>query len=286
MRLATLRVGDRTVLAARRRDGWVDLAQVPGGAGELGALLRAAPDFAALQAAADAASAAALVAPEAHYAPPITTGAKVLCLGLNFLDHASEASYAKPEYPVVFSRYPTSFVGHDELLELPAASSKFDYEAELVVLIGKHGRRIPHEAALAHVAGYTLMNDGSVRDFQKRTTQWLLGKNFDRSGALGPEIVTADELPPGARDLALRGRLNGRVMQQANTSDMLFDVATTIAYISIAMALEPGDLIAMGTPAGVGHARKPPVFMTAGDTFEIEVERVGTLRNSVRPETA
>ena len=286
MRLATLRVGDRTVLAARRRDGWVDLAQVPGGAGELGALLRAAPDFAALQAAADAASAAALVAPEAHYAPPIATGAKVLCLGLNFLDHASEASYAKPEYPVVFSRYPTSFVGHDELLELPAASSKFDYEAELVVLIGKHGRRIPHEAALAHVAGYTLMNDGSVRDFQKRTTQWLLGKNFDRSGALGPEIVTADELPPGARDLALRGRLNGRVMQQANTSDMLFDVATTIAYISIAMALEPGDLIAMGTPAGVGHARKPPVFMTAGDTFEIEVERVGTLRNSVRPETA
>lgn len=285
MRLATLRVGDRTVLAARRRDGLVDLAQVPGGAGELGALLRAAPDFVALQAAVDAASAAALVAPDAHYAPPIATGAKILCLGLNFVDHASEASYAKPEYPVVFSRYPASFVGHDEPLELPSASSKFDYEAELVVLIGKHGRRIPREAALAHVAGYTLMNDGSVRDFQKRTPQWLLGKNFDRSGSLGPEIVTADELPSGARDLAMRGRLNGGVMQQANTSDMLFDVATTIAYISIAMALEPGDLIAMGTPAGVGHARKPPVFMTAGDTFEIEVERVGTLRNSVRPET-
>lgn len=285
MRLATLRVGDRTVLAARRRDGLVDLAQVPGGAGELGALLRAAPDFVALQAAVDAASAAALVAPDAPYAPPIATGAKILCLGLNFVDHASEASYAKPEYPVVFSRYPASFVGHDEPLELPSASSKFDYEAELVVLIGKHGRRIPREAALAHVAGYTLMNDGSVRDFQKRTPQWLLGKNFDRSGSLGPEIVTADELPSGARDLAMRGRLNGGVMQQANTSDMLFDVATTIAYISIAMALEPGDLIAMGTPAGVGHARKPPVFMTAGDTFEIEVERVGTLRNSVRPET-
>lgn len=284
MRLATLRVGDRTVLAARRHDGLVDLAQVPGGAGELGALLRAAPDFAALQAAVDAAPAAALVAPEAHHAAPIATGAKILCLGLNFVDHVSEASYTKPEYPVVFSRYPASFVGHDEPLELPAASSKFDYEAELAVLIGRHGRRIPREAALAHVAGYTLMNDGSVRDFQKRTQQWLLGKNFDRSGSLGPEIVTADELPPGARDLALRGRLNGRVMQEANTSDMLFDVATTIAYISIAMALEPGDLIAMGTPAGVGHARKPPVFMTAGDTFEIEVERVGTLRNSVRPE--
>jgi len=284
MRLATLRVGDRTVLAARRRDGWVDLAEVPGGAGELGALLRAAPDFAALQAAVDAAPAALLVAPGASCAAPIATGAKILCLGLNFVDHASEASYATPEYPVVFSRYPASFVGHDQPLELPAASSKFDFEAELVVVIGRHGRRVAREAALTHVAGYTLMNDGSVRDFQKRTPQWLMGKNFDRSGSLGPDIVTADELPPGARDLALSGRLNGKVMQQANTSDMLFDVATTIAYISIAMALEPGDLIAMGTPAGVGHARKPPVFMTAGDTFEIEVERIGTLRNSVRPE--
>ena len=284
MRLATLRVGDRTVLAARRRDGLVDLAQVPGGAGELGALLRAAPDFAALQAAVDAAPATARLAPEARHAPPIATGAKILCLGLNFIDHANEASYAKPEYPVVFSRYPASFVGQDEPLELPVASSKFDYEAELVVLIGRPGRRIPREAALAHVAGYTLMNDGSVRDFQKRTPQWLLGKNFDRSGALGPEIVTADELPPGGRELTLRGRLNGKVMQEASTSDMLFDVATTIAYISIAMALEPGDLIAMGTPAGVGHARKPPVFMTAGDTFEIELEGVGTLRNPVRAE--
>lgn len=284
MRLATLRVADRTVLAARRRDGFVDLAQVPGGAGELGALLRAAPDFVALQAAVDAASTAARVAPEARHAPPIATGAKILCLGLNFLDHANEGSYAKPEYPVVFSRYPASFVGHDEPLDMPVASSMFDYEAELVAVIGKHGRRIPREAALAHVAGYTLMNDGSVRDFQKRTPQWLLGKNFDRSGSLGPEIVTADELPAGARDLALRGRLNGKVMQQASTSDMLFDVATTIAYISIAMALEPGDLIAMGTPAGVGQARKPPVFMTAGDTFEIELERVGTLRNAVQPE--
>jgi acylpyruvate hydrolase len=284
MRLAMLRVGDRSVLAARRRDGFIDLAQVPGGAGELGALLRAAPDFVALQAAVDAAPAAALVAPGGLCAPPIATGAKVLCLGLNFLDHATEGSYARPEYPVVFSRYPSSFVGHDEPLELPVASSKFDFEAELVAVIGKRGRRIPQDAALSHVAGYTLMNDGSVRDFQKRTPQWLMGKNFDRSGSLGPEIVTADELPPGARDLALRGRLNGTVMQQASTSDMLFDVATTVAYISIAMALEPGDLIAMGTPAGVGHARKPPLFMTAGDTFEIELERVGTLRNTVRAE--
>ena len=284
MRLATLWVGQRAVLAVRRRDGFIDLAQVPGGAAELGALLRGAPDFRALAAAVAAAPASALVSGEAHHAPPIAAGAKILCLGLNFVDHASEASYAKPEYPVVFSRFPASFVGHDEPLDLPAASSRFDYEAELVVVIGRRGRHIAREAALAHVAGYTLMNDGSVRDFQTRTPQWTLGKNFDRSGSLGPEIVTADELPPGARELALVGRLNGTVMQHASTSDMVFDVATTIAYLSIAMALEPGDLIAMGTPAGVGNARTPPVFMTAGDTFEIELERVGMLRNSVRPE--
>jgi 2-keto-4-pentenoate hydratase/2-oxohepta-3-ene-1,7-dioic acid hydratase in catechol pathway len=185
---------------------------------------------------------------------------------------------------VVFSRYAASLVGHDEPLDLPQASSKLDYEAELVVVIGRGGRRIARDHALGHVAGYTLMNDGSVRDFQNRTPQWTLGKNFDRSGALGPEIVTADELPDGARGLAVRGRLNGAVMQQATTSDMVFDVATTIAYISDAMALEPGDLIAMGTPAGVGAARTPPVFLRAGDVFEVEIERVGTLRNAVRPE--
>jgi acylpyruvate hydrolase len=284
MRLAMLKIGDRTVLAARRGDGFVDLAQVKGGAGELGALLREAPDFAALQTAVDAAPAGARVAAEAAYAPPIAAGARIFCLGLNFLDHAAEGSHAKPEYPVVFSRYPSSFVGHDAPLELPGASAMYDYEAELVIVIGKRGRHIAREDALAHVAGYTLMNDGSLRDFQKRTPQWLMGKNFDRSGALGPEIVTADELPPGARDLALRGRLNGQVMQQASTSDMIFDVETTVAYISVAMTLEPGDLIAMGTPAGVGYARKPPRFMVAGDTFEIELERVGTLRNPVRPE--
>ncbi len=282
MRISTLIAGDRRVLAARRADGFVRLGAI-GQPSELGALLRAAPDVAALQRAVAAAPASALVEPSG-FAPPIADGARILCLGLNYVDHARESSYAKPAYPVVFTRYASSFVGHDEALELPAASSAFDYEAEVVVVIGRGGRRIAREEALAHVAGYTLMNDGSIRDFQTRTPQWTLGKNFDRSGALGPELITADELPPGARGLTLTGRLDGAVMQQASTSDMVFDVESTIAYISIAMALEPGDLIAMGTPSGVGQARNPPVFLRAGQTFEVELERVGTLRNPVRAE--
>ena len=276
MRLAYILAGDRRILAAHRADGFVDLAAL-GLPGELGALLGASPDLSRV-------ASAPLVTGPVRYAPPIADGAKILCLGLNYVEHAKEAAYAKPEYPVVFTRYASSFVGHDEPLALPSASSAFDYEAELVVVIGKGGRRIHPAHALDHVAGYTLMNDGSVRDFQVRNHQWTLGKNFDASGSLGPEIVTADELPAGAQGLAITGTLDGTVMQRATTSDMVFDVATTVAYLSIAMALSPGDLIAMGTPSGVGNARTPKVFLTAGSTFEVAVERVGTLRNVVRPE--
>lgn len=286
MRLATLTIDDRSILAARRADGFVALDSLDAGLpSELGALLRAEVDMKVLRTAVEAAPPSVLLDPaQVTYATPIAAGAKILCLGLNYVDHAAEASFARPEYPVVFSRYAASLVAHEQPLDRPLASARFDYEAELVAVIGRGGRRIPRERALAHVAGYTLMNDGSVRDYQVRTHQWMLGKNFDRSGALGPEIVTADELPPGAAGLRLRGLLNGQTMQEASTSDMIFDVATTIAYLSEAMALEPGDLIAMGTPSGVGNARSPQVFLAPGDTFEVEVERVGTLRNPVRAE--
>lgn len=283
MRLAVFRRGDHTFVAARRGDDFVALADL-GLPDELGALLRSVSS-AELRSRVELAPSSAIVdRATVSFAPPIAHGAKILCLGLNYVDHASEAAFPRPDYPVVFGRYASSFVGHDVPLELPSASERFDYEAELVAVIGRGGRRIPRERALDHVAGYTLMNDGSVRDWQLRTSQWTIGKNFDRSGSIGPEIVTADELPPGARGLALAGKRNGEVMQAASTSDMIFDVETTIAYVSEAMALEPGDLIAMGTPAGVGNARTPPVFLRAGDVFEVEVERVGTLRNPVRPE--
>ncbi len=286
MRFANLMAQGRSQLAVRRGDTFVLVSAASRALpSEIGALLRAGIDVQALQAAIDSAPQTAIIAEQdAIYAPMLAEGSKILCLGLNYIDHAKEASCAIPDYPVLFARYASSFVGHEQPLMLPVASTRYDYEAELAVMIGRGGRRIPRELALDHVVGYTLLNDGSVRDYQVHSAQWLLGKNFDRSGSVGPELVTADELPPGGVGLEIRGILNGQIMQTASTSEMIFDVATTIAYISEAIALEPGDLISTGTPSGVGNARSPQVFLKAGDTFEVRVERVGSLRNTVRPE--
>jgi 2-keto-4-pentenoate hydratase/2-oxohepta-3-ene-1,7-dioic acid hydratase in catechol pathway len=163
----------------------------------------------------------------------------------------------------------------------PRASTQLDYECELTIVIGKGGRDISEEDALSHVYGYTLFNDVSVRDYQRKTTQWTAGKNFDGTGPVGPAIVTADALPPGADGLGIRTRLNGQVMQDSDTSDMVFKTARAVSIISQIMTLEPGDLIATGTPSGVGYARKPPVWMKAGDVIEVEVDGIGTLRNPV-----
>jgi acylpyruvate hydrolase len=164
----------------------------------------------------------------------------------------------------------------------PKVSSKFDYEAEMAVVIGRKVPRHTKQAdALQYVFGYSCFNDMSVRDYQKRTGQWTIGKNFDATGGFGPVLVTADELPPGATGLRIQSRLNGQVMQDANTSDMIFSVAETIALLAECLTLEPGDVIVMGTPAGVGQARTPPVWMKAGDTIEIEIERIGVLRNPI-----
>ena len=216
-----------------------------------------------------------------RYLPPVLNPGKALAIGLNYVDHAAESSFDPPKHPVVFQRYRSSWVAHGQPLVRPHVSTQFDYEAELVAVIGKAGRYIPREQALAHVAGYSLFNDGSVRDYQLRTNQWLLGKNFDASGAFGPEFVTADELPPGAKGLRLQCRLNGQTVQEANTRDMIFDVATLVSVCSEAMALEPGDILITGTPSGVGMARKPQLWMQPGDVCEVEIERVGLLRNPI-----
>jgi 2-keto-4-pentenoate hydratase/2-oxohepta-3-ene-1,7-dioic acid hydratase in catechol pathway len=168
---------------------------------------------------------------------------------------------------------------------LPRCSSQLDYEAEVAVVIGKRGRYIPRESALDWVAGYTLFNDGSIRDYQKRTHQWTLGKNFDTTGPLGPELITPDELPAAVSGLRIQMRVNGETVQDASTSDMIFGVAEVVAHLSEAMTLEPGDVIAMGTPSGVGAARKPPRFLRVGDVCEVEVERMGVLRNVVVAES-
>ncbi|WP_336695820.1 fumarylacetoacetate hydrolase family protein [Delftia acidovorans] len=213
--------------------------------------------------------------------PPVLNPSKAFAIGLNYVDHAAESHFDLPQHPVIFQRYASSWVAHGQALERPPVSTQFDYEAELVAVIGKAGRYIDKACALEHVAGYSLFNDGSVRDYQVRSAQWLWGKNFDRSGSFGPEFVTADELPPGAAGLRIQCRLNGQVMQDANTRDMIFDVATLVAACSQGMALQPGDIIITGTPSGVGLARSPQVWMKAGDVCEVEVERIGLLRNPV-----
>ncbi len=215
------------------------------------------------------------------YLPPVLNPGKAIAIGLNFVDHATESKFEPPKFPVIFQRYPSSWVAHGEALVRPKASQQFDYEAEVVVVIGKGGRHISKDQALEHVAGYSLFNDGSIRDHQFRSTQWMMGKNFDRSGSFGPEFVTADELPAGASGLQLTCRLNGVVMQNANTRDMIFDVATLVVACSEAMTLQPGDIIIAGTPSGVGMARQPPVWMKPGDLCEVEVEGIGLLRNTV-----
>lgn len=212
---------------------------------------------------------------------PFTRAGKVLCVGLNYADHASETGYDAPPYPTVFVRFNDLLVPHEGELVKPAASDQFDYEGEMVAVIGKEGRNIARDKALDHVAGYTLFNDGSIRDFQMATPQWTLGKNFDATGSMGPDFVTADALPAGARGLMIRTRLNGATVQEANTDQLIYDVATLIEKLSAVMTLRAGDLIVTGTPAGVGMARKPPLWMKPGDTVEVEVDGIGILRNGV-----
>jgi acylpyruvate hydrolase len=214
--------------------------------------------------------------------PPVPVPPKILCVGLNYDDHLEESGLKKPDYPEIFARFATSLIPHQEPIRRPRESTALDYEAELAVVIGKPGRRIPQEQALDHVAGYSLFNDASVRDFQLRTPQWTMGKNFDGTGSFGPWLVTPDAVPPGARGLRIQGRLNGRVMQDSRTDLLIFSVPALIAMISVAMSLERGDVIVTGTPGGVGVARKPPVFMQPGDIFEVEIEGLGVLTNPVQ----
>jgi len=211
---------------------------------------------------------------------PVSRPGKIVCLGLNYLEHAKEGGHQKPEYPSIFMRCQTSLTPHLAPIVRPFASETLDYEAELLVVIG---RRIKHASlndALDCVAGYSCFNDGSVRKFQRRTSQWDMGKNFDRTGGFGPWMVEAQPLPPGAKGLKIESRLNG-VLQSDNTANMMFAVAETIVDVTQGMTLEPGDIIAMGTPSGVGHARKPPLWMRAGDVCEIEIEGIGVLRNPI-----
>jgi acylpyruvate hydrolase len=212
---------------------------------------------------------------------PIPRPGKILCLGLNYAAHAKEGGNEVPEHPTVFVRVTTSLVAPGAPVVRPRVSEQLDYEVELVIVIGARCHDVAEDQALAHVFGYTIMNDVSVRDYQRRTSQWTLGKNFDGSGPMGPAIVTADELPAGARGLGIRTRLNGELLQDGNTADMVFPVPRIVALLSQVMTLEPGDVIATGTPSGVGHARRPPLWMKPGDVVTCEIDGIGTLSNPI-----
>ena len=221
------------------------------------------------------------------FALPVARPGKILCLGLNYLDHVKEGPNRDniPKFPTIFMRCLTSMVPHEQPIIRPKVSEQLDYEAEMMLVVGKRAKHLTMANATSCVAGYSCCNEGSVREFQRKTTQWDMGKNFDRTGGFGPWMVTADELPDAGKGLKIETRLNGTVMQSDNTDNMMFPVNEMLVYVTQGMTLEPGDIIFTGTPSGVGHARKPnPIWMKAGDVCEIEIEGIGVLRNPIQDE--
>jgi len=217
---------------------------------------------------------------EITWLPPIPHPEKILCVGVNYVAHREETGRAASEFPTLFTRFANTQVGHGQPLVRPRASTELDYEAELAVVMGKPARHVRREDALSYVAGYSCYQDATLRDWQRHTTQFTPGKNFIGTGGFGPWLVTADEIPDPSR-LTVVGRLNGQEMQRATTNLLIFDIPTLIAYVTTFTELVPGDVIATGTPGGVGSKRQPPVWMKAGDVFEVEISGIGVLRNPV-----
>jgi len=283
MRIVHFETGGVPGIAADEGSGWHGLAQRDAGfPGTLPELIARGADL--LGAGRSLGQSPAIDLYAVRLLPPVAVPPKILCVGLNYDDHLEESGLKKPVYPEIFARFATSLIAHQQPIRRPRESIALDYEAELAVVIGKPGRRIPRDQALDHVAGYSLFNDATIRDFQLRTPQWTIGKNFDATGAFGPWLVTPDAVPPGAHGLRIQGRLNGQVMQDARTDQLIFSVPALIEMISVAMSLQPGDVIITGTPGGVGAARKPPVFMRPGDVFEVEIDGIGVLSNVVQDE--
>jgi 2-keto-4-pentenoate hydratase/2-oxohepta-3-ene-1,7-dioic acid hydratase in catechol pathway len=259
-------VKDGGVVALRERTGLPDLKSAL--SSELEQFASEKPDFGL---------------DEIEFRPVIPNPDKILCVGINYVDHQKETGREKPERPVIFTRFANTQVGHGEPMIRPGASEQLDFEGELAVVIGRRGRHIPQAEALSFVAGYACYNDGSVRDWQRHTSQFTPGKNFVGTGAFGPWLVTGSEAA-GILDAAIATRLNGQEVQRARTSELVFGIPELIEYVSTFTELAPGDVISTGTPGGVGAARKPPLWMKPGDVVEVEIERIGVLRNPIRAE--
>ncbi len=281
MRLASYTTPKGATVGVKTAQGFVDVNDIdPKLPRDMTALLaHGLPHDLAAQA--EAKSAAAHDVSDADLLPVVPKPGKVICLGLNYVEHAREGDMEIPTYPVVFLRSVTSLLPPGSPCKMSSLSTDFDYEAELGVIIGKGGYQISEDDALNHIAGYTVFNDLSYRDYQFKSPQWTMGKNFDGTGPLGPEMVTSDELPAGAHGLSIKLRLNGETVQDGNTADMIFPMVRTIAELSAVMTLEPGDVIVTGTPAGVGAGRKPPLWLKRGDTCEVEIEGIGVLTTPI-----
>jgi 2-keto-4-pentenoate hydratase/2-oxohepta-3-ene-1,7-dioic acid hydratase in catechol pathway len=277
MKLVSAVVDGREMFGAVVDDAVRDLSAVPGWSSMIDAL--SAPPMRVEAAVADAPS---IPLATIELLPPVPHPRRILCAGLNYADHVAESLTPRPrgDHPVIFTRFPSSLVGHGQAIVRPGASEQLDYEGELAIVIGATTRSVPSSSAMAAVAGYACFMDGSVRDFQRHTSQFTPGKNFDASGSWGPWIVTADEIDDPAT-LTLTTRVDGEVVQQASTVDMIFTIPELIAYCSTFTTLEPGDVIATGTPGGVGAARTPPRWLCDGDTVDVEVTEVGVLTNHV-----
>ncbi len=286
MRLCTIQSGGKPVVGVKTGNGKIiDLSkQMPRGPKTVVEILAGGKKVqdAVLKACAKPKAGATVSEKSAKYLPPVPNPGKIICIGLNYRKHAEETGSPIPQYPVVFTRFNNTLVPHNGKLLRPSHSKELDWEAELAVIIGKKCRNVPKAKALTVIAGYALFNDGSVRDWQRKSGgQFTLGKGFDGTGAFGPDIVTSDELPPGGAPLRIMTRVNGKVMQDSNTDDLIFDVPTLVHELTKVMTLEPGDVIITGTPSGVAMARKPQNWLKPGDVCEIEIEKIGILRNPV-----
>jgi 2-keto-4-pentenoate hydratase/2-oxohepta-3-ene-1,7-dioic acid hydratase in catechol pathway len=283
MRLATLDTPKGPRAAILDGDNYVDLnasdATMPT---SVRALLNSPNLLGAAKSLAKSSAAVRVPAATSKLLAPVADPQKVICVGLNYRDHAIESKMPIPKEPVLFSKFPSALIGHGANIVLPKVSTKVDYEAEFVIVVGKRGRHISEASAMDYVAGYSVGHDVSARDWQleKDGKQWMVGKTFDTFAPVGPHLVTKDEVPDPHK-LGIRLRLNGKVMQNSTTEQMIFSVAQLIAYLSIVITLEPGDLIFTGTPPGIGHALNPPVYLKNGDIAEVEIDGLGTLRNPV-----
>jgi len=287
MRFVSFQRDNEDRVGLRQGDEVIDLSKAaPDLPGSLLGLLQGGPDaLARASGSADTAGSDARLAVDTlTFLPLIPRPPKIICFGRNYAAHAAEGGAETPTYPEIFYRGATSLVAHGQPIRRPACSDKLDYEAEVAAIIGQRARHVAEDDALSVIAGYTLFNEATIRDYQRKSSQWTIGKNFDNTGAFGPELVSADELPPGAHGLRIQSRLNGTVMQDANTEDLVFPIARLIAILTECMTLEPGDVIVTGTPSGVGYARTPPVFMHDGDVCEVEVDGIGVLMNPVKDE--